>query len=90
MVEHGFQLHSKDAAAKLCNQTGGAAAGDEYVWGKYREATMKQTKSGTACAKVKWQVHTKASFGASPVTSQLRWARLDVTGLAGRPHQSYY
>ena len=29
-----------------------------------------------------WQVHTKASSGASPVTSQLRWARLDVTGLA--------
>ena len=32
-----------------------------------------------------WQVHTKASSGASPVTSQLRWARLDVTGLAPLP-----
>ena len=28
------------------------------------------------------QVHTETSLGASPVTSQLRWARLDVTGLA--------
>ena len=33
-----------------------------------------------------WQVHTKASSGASPVTSQLRWARLDVTGLAPLPY----
>ena len=33
------------------------------------------------------QVHTKASFGASPVTSQLRWARLDVTGLAPLPRE---
>ena len=40
----------------------------------------------TACAKVVWQVHTKASSGASPVTSQLRWARLDVTGLAPLPY----
>ena len=28
------------------------------------------------------QVHIKAFFGASPVTSQLRWTRLDVIGLA--------
>ena len=34
-----------------------------------------------------WQVHTKASSGASPVTSQLRWARLDVTGLAPLPRE---
>ena len=27
------------------------------------------------------QVHIKASFDASPVTSQLHWTRLDVTGL---------
>ena len=43
---------------------------------------MKTTKEIGQLVQKLLQVHTKASFGASPATSQLRWARLDVTGLA--------
>ena len=46
---------------------------------------MNQTDRIGQLVQKLWQVHTKASFGASPVTSQLRWARLDVTGLAPLP-----
>ena len=40
-------------------------------------------KSGSKLRRLlSMQVHIKAFFGASPITSQLRWTRLDVIGLA--------
>ena len=75
MVEHGFQSYSKDAAAKLCNQTGGAAAGDECVWGKYREEPWNQTKQMRQRGqKFRLQVRRKSVLFRYPsLNLELRW-----------------
>ena len=53
----------------------------ESEWRITKYARYK--KSGSKLSRLlSMQVHIKASFGACPITSQLRWTRLGVIGLA--------